>query len=165
MPIEYNGKKYRFQSLVNKIKNTKPEISNPNGYVAAIEKRQNKSAQLKAKLVKLAKDIDKSKKIFKKTQYIKETGEHYDDENERRKSIQDKLNQIKGAAGYPITDKALNTPSFKSKKDLQGFLGTPGHDNATRGATDAEHADLEKAKRDKQFQQTKVNVKTPGASY
>lgn len=139
MPIEYNGKKYRFQSLVNKIKNTKPEISNPNGYVGAIEKRQHKQAQLKAQLVKFAKELDKPKKIFKKTQYIKETGEQYEDENERRKSIQDKLNQIKGAG--------------------------IGHDSAIRGTTDEEQAALEKAKRDKIFAQSKINIRKPGASY
>lgn len=134
MPIEYAGKKYRFDSLVNKIKRTKPEISNPNGYVGAIEKRQHKARMLKAKLQKLSQDLTKPRR-YKKT-YVKPSGEFIEDENERRKAIQDKLNKGAGI----------------------------GHDNATRGTTDEEQGALEKAKRDKIFQQSKVNMRKPGAS-
>jgi vancomycin resistance protein YoaR len=143
MPIQYNGRKYRFSSLVNKIKNTKPEISNPNGYVATLEKRQNKQAQLKAQLQKFSKELDK--KMKKKSQYNTATGEHYEDENERRQAIQDKLN--KGA--YQVQP-----------------LGNKNYVSATNTAeSDKINAQIEKAKRDREFQQRKINVKRPGASY
>jgi len=48
MPIEYNGKGYEFDALVKKIKKSKPGIQNPEGYVAAIEKRQKLTARLAA---------------------------------------------------------------------------------------------------------------------
>jgi len=142
MPIQYNGRKYRFSSLVNKIKNTKPEISNPNGYVATLEKRQNKQAQLKAQLQKFSKELDK--KMKKKSQYNTATGEHYEDENERRQAIQDKLN--KGA--YQVQP-----------------LGNKNYVSATNTAeSDKINAQIEKAKRDREFQQRKINIKRPGAS-
>jgi ribosomal protein L37AE/L43A len=53
MPIEYEGKKYDFKGLENKIKKQKPGIKSPGGYVHEIEKNQHK-ARLEDILQKMA---------------------------------------------------------------------------------------------------------------
>jgi len=144
MPVKILGKTYEnHDSAVQALKKSKPDISDPDAYVATVE-RQEKGAKLKNRFAVLQKEVKleegKDEDVLKlKGQErppfkSKGTGNEESSSKQQTKTKED-----------PVKIRA------KTAKIFQKIAGV-GHDNATRGATDDEQKQLESIKKKKESQ-------------